>query len=193
MRWYSCANLTQLYLAGACDISFSQLRDILSRSPCLEELSIYKQVVIDVSIPEDVIHLPRLQHMILSNNTTVITRLITELESVPPSAHVTISDGTDLPSLQYLPQGVCRLVPMQITSTTVLRFNAGWGLYLLSPDARLWSYDKSVIHLFLLLRFSDIYANCSRPYPPIPMYLCLPFSNCSYSTTSLWFSRTSYS
>jgi hypothetical protein len=49
---------------------FLRLRDILLRSPCLEELSISKQLVVGASVPQGVIHLPQLQHMVLSTNTS---------------------------------------------------------------------------------------------------------------------------
>jgi len=67
------------------------------------------------------------------------------MDSLPSSAHITIVDPKAGPMLP-LPSGMSHLSPLQITPTTVLRFHAGKGLYLVSPDAQSWAYDKSLTH-----------------------------------------------
>jgi hypothetical protein len=151
-RWDSYSNLTTLNLACANErINFTQLRNLLLRSPELQELRIsYPSGTDIVGLPESegIIHLPYLRHMVLSTNPETIHRLLIQLRSVPASAHITLHSSLP-PVLSFLPVGVSHLSPLQITPTTVLRLKIGSEIHLLSGSARPWSKDKSTIQCFI--------------------------------------------
>jgi hypothetical protein len=202
MRWYTCANLTQLYLVDHLSkLPFSQFCDTLVRSPRLEELELYSPSFMDVDQRSSQPYLSPSSstHSSINQHTS---RLLTELDSVPPSAHVTIYNGTDPSGLMnYFTWGTCRLAPLRIMLTTVLRYNSGKGLHLLSPDARPWSYDRSFIHFSALFRASQRVTKGILGAIPahfdvsLLTTLCsLPSScNCTLGSTRSQCSRTFYS
>lgn len=146
VRWDSCVDLTRLELRGPVqpEMTFSQLHDVLYHSPRLEDIIIYKYLITNIDISPITVHLPHLRKMMLSTDSLTASHLFSELDSVPPTAHVTIFSAPNEPTMSFLPHGIVRLSPFQITPKTVLRFYAGSGLYLLSQDVRAGSYNSSV-------------------------------------------------